>query len=121
GDQLGSQAPRIFYVNWFRKNREGKWLWPGFGENSRALKWMCERLEGSASAAKTAIGYVPTENDLDLNGLNWPCEYIQEVLRVDVDAWRLEVPDIEKFFAQFGHRLPVRLTAQLRGLASRLG
>ena len=121
GDQLGSQAPRIFYVNWFRKNKEGKWLWPGFGENSRALKWMCERLEGSARATKTPIGYVPTENDLDLNGLSWPREYIQEVLRVDLDAWRPEVPDIEKFFAQFGSRLPARLTAQLRGLASRLG
>jgi phosphoenolpyruvate carboxykinase (GTP) len=120
GDRLGAHAPRIFYVNWFRKSTDGKWLWPGFGENSRALKWMCERLEGTAGAMKTPIGYVPAESDLDLAGLDWPREHIRELLRVDMDAWRAEVPDVQKFFAKFGDRLPARLRAQLDGLAQRL-
>jgi phosphoenolpyruvate carboxykinase (GTP) len=121
GDRLGDKAPKIYYVNWFRKNAEGKWLWPGYGENSRVLKWMCERLEGKANAVETPIGNLPTINDLDLNGLDWPCERVEEDLRVDVNAWRPEVPSIEKFFSQFGSRLPARLTAQLEGLAKRLG
>jgi phosphoenolpyruvate carboxykinase (GTP) len=121
GDLLGSKAPRIYYVNWFRKNAEGKWLWPGFGENSRVLKWMCERLDGQANAIGTPIGNTPTEADLDLSGLNWPREYVRDILRVDMDAWKTEVPDIEKYFAQFGDRLPSRLSTQLYNLARRLG
>lgn len=120
GDKLGSKAPRIFYVNWFRKGRDGQWLWPGFGENSRVLKWMCERLEGKAGARKTPIGYLPGEGDLDLTGLSLPPEDLKELLRVDPGAWKAEIPDIEKFFAQFGKRLPERLKEQLRGLATRL-
>ncbi|MBI2986084.1 MAG: phosphoenolpyruvate carboxykinase (GTP) [Deltaproteobacteria bacterium] len=120
GDKLGGKAPRVFYVNWFRKSPEGKWLWPGFGENSRVLKWMCERLEGKAGARKTPIGYLPGEGDLDLAGLNLPSENIKELLRVDLAAWKAEVPDIEKFFAQFGDRLPERLKRQLRELVTRL-
>jgi phosphoenolpyruvate carboxykinase (GTP) len=121
GDTLGDKAPRIFYVNWFRKNKEGKWLWPGFGENSRALKWMVERLEGKAGGRETPIGTVPAVADLDLNGLNWPQERIEQVVRVDAEAWKPEAPDIERFFSQFGDRLPARLRKQLQGLAERLG
>jgi phosphoenolpyruvate carboxykinase (GTP) len=121
GDRLGTKAPRIFYVNWFRKNKDGKWLWPGFGENSRVLKWMCERLEGTAHAMETPIGCVPSETDLDLHGLDWPQDRIQEALRVDAEAWRPEIADIDTFFAQFGSRLPARLADQLRSLAARLG
>ncbi len=121
GDRLGDKAPRIFYVNWFRKSPEGKFLWPGFGENSRVLKWMCERLEGRAGAERTAIGLVPTESDLDLTGLDWPRENVREVLKVDVSLWKAEVPDIEKHFDQFGARLPARLRRQLDDLRVRLG
>ncbi|MBI2538544.1 MAG: phosphoenolpyruvate carboxykinase (GTP) [Deltaproteobacteria bacterium] len=120
GDKLGGKAPRIFYVNWFRKSPEGKWLWPGFGENSRVLKWMCERLEGKAGAKKTPIGYLPGEGDLDLKGLSLPAENIRELLKFDREAWKAEVPDIERFFGQFGDRLPERLKRQQRGLAERL-
>ena len=120
GDTLGSNAPKVFYVNWFRKNTAGKWLWPGYGENSRVLKWMCERLDGTAGAVETPIGFVPTEADIDLNGLDWPIDRLQEVLKVDAPAWLPEVPDIAKFFSQFGDRLPARLTAQLDALAARL-
>ncbi len=121
GDRLGNKAPRIFYVNWFRKSPTGKWLWPGFGENSRVLKWMCERLEGTAGAQKTAIGYVPNKEDLDLSGLTIPDENIEELLRVDNNAWRAEIPDVEAFFAKFGNRLPERLRQQLANLRERLG
>ncbi len=121
GDKLGSKAPRIFYVDWFRKDSRGNWLWPGFGDNSRALKWMCERVEGKAGAKKTAIGYLPGESDLDLTGLKLPQENIRELLRVDTDAWRNEVPGIEEFFGRFGNHLPERLKKQLKDLATRLG
>ena len=120
GDKLGGKAPRIFYVNWFRKSPEGKWLWPGFGDNSRVLKWMCERLEGRAGAKKTPIGYLPGEGDLDLKGLELPADNIRELLKFDREAWKAEVPDIERFFGQFGDRLPERLKRQQRGLAERL-
>ncbi len=128
GDRLGSRAPRIFYVNWFRKSSDGKWLWPGYGENSRVLKWMCERVEAAAGgaadaacASETPIGYVPCADDLDLAGLDVPAENIHELLRVDVEAWRREVASIEQHFAQFGDRLPERMRAQVRLLRARLG
>jgi phosphoenolpyruvate carboxykinase (GTP) len=120
GDRLGSKAPRIFYVNWFRKTADGKWLWPGYGENSRVLKWMCERVEGKAEAQATPIGFLPRESDLDLTGLSIAAENMRELLRVDREAWQAELPDIERHFAQFGERLPERLHWQVRGLRERL-
>ena len=121
GDRFGVHAPRIFYVNWFRKSREGRWLWPGFGDNSRVLKWMCERIEGKVGAVKTPIGLMPGEGDLDLSGLAIPPADLKELLRVDVDAWKAELDDIEKHFAQFGDRLPERLREQLDAQRKRLG
>ena len=120
GDRLGDKAPHIFYVNWFRKSPEGKWLWPGFGDNSRALKWMCERIEGKADAKETAIGYLPRESDLDLSGLDIPAEDLEQLLKVDEAAWAAELPGIEQYFAQFGDRLPARLARQLKALRERL-
>jgi phosphoenolpyruvate carboxykinase (GTP) len=120
GDQLNGKAPRIFYVNWFRKTRDGRWLWPGFGENIRALIWMCERIEGRAGAKKTPIGYLPAENDLDLTGLIIPQENLKELLTVDPEVWKAEIPDMERFFSQFGSRLPDRLRNQLDELKNRL-
>jgi phosphoenolpyruvate carboxykinase (GTP) len=121
GDKLKDKAPKVFYVNWFRKNSDGKFLWPGFGENSRALKWMCERVDGEAKAQKTPIGYVPDYTDLDLQGLNVTRENVKELLRVDTAAWKQEIPKMEKFFAQFGDRLPKRLQNQFEQLGKRLG
>ncbi len=120
GDRLGAKAPRIFYVNWFRKAADGHWLWPGYGENSRVLKWMCERLEGAAGAQSTPIGLLPTADDLDLVGLSVPLADLRELLRVDVAAWRAELADIEQHFAQFGRRLPERLHRQVALLRARL-
>jgi len=121
GDRLGSQAPRIFYVNWFRKTPAGQWLWPGYGENSRVLKWMCERVDGVAPAQETPIGLLPSAADLDLDGLDIAPDNIRELLRVDRAAWQAEMPDIEKHFARFGDRLPERLRLQVQRLAARLG
>jgi len=120
GDRLGKHAPRIFYVNWFRKTPTGKWLWPGYGENSRVLKWMCERVDGKIGAKETPIGLLPGEGDFDLAGLDIPQENIQDLLRVDVDEWRAEVPSIEKHFEQFGDRLPKRLRKQFVDFKMRL-
>jgi phosphoenolpyruvate carboxykinase (GTP) len=121
GEKLGRNAPRIFYVNWFRKSEDGKFLWPGFSENSRVLKWMCERIDGRAEAVESPIGLLPSEGALDLSGLDIPQEDIRELMRVDIDAWRSEIPDIENHFSVFGGRLPQRLIRQLEGLRSRLG
>ncbi len=120
GDKLKSRAPKIFYVNWFRKNKDGKFLWPGFGENSRILKWMCERVDGKVGARKTPIGYLPNYDDLDMKGLTAPRENIEEIIGVDSEAWKLEVPKLEKFFARFGDRLPERMRKQFEELKERL-
>ena len=120
GDKLGDKAPRIFYVNWFRKDADGKWLWPGFGDNSRVLKWMCERVEGKIEAVDTPIGRMPKEGDLDLKGLDIPEADFKELMRVDVEAWKDQANQIEAHYAKFGSRLPERLKKQLEELRARL-
>lgn len=121
GDRLGAKAPRIFYVNWFRKSAEGKFLWPGFSDNSRVLKWMCERVDGTAGAKETPIGLAPKDGDLDLSGLDIPESNRKALMNIDLGEWRAEIPDIEKHFALFGNRLPERLRKQLEELRKRLG
>jgi len=121
GDRLGNKAPRIFYVNWFRKSPEGMFLWPGFSDNSRVLKWMCERIDGRVGARQTPIGLMPNEGDLDISGLEVSAENMKELMSIDEGAWKAEVPDIERHFAEFGDRLPERLAVQLQKLRSRLG
>ncbi len=121
GDRLGTKAPRIFYVNWFRKSAEGKFLWPGFSDNSRALKWMCERVDGTVGARETPIGLMPRDGDLDLSGLDIAKDNMKALMDVDLKEWKAEVPDIEKHFALFGDRLPARLRKQLEEMKKRLG
>ncbi|RJX33812.1 MAG: phosphoenolpyruvate carboxykinase (GTP) [Desulfarculus sp.] len=121
GDTLGGKAPKIFYVNWFRKSPEGKFLWPGFGENSRVLKWMCERVDGKVGAVDTPIGRLPRKEDFDLEGLHIAPTVMEELFKVDTAAWKAELPDIEKHFAKFGDRLPARLANQLQEIKKRLG
>ncbi|MFC1935900.1 phosphoenolpyruvate carboxykinase (GTP) [Chloroflexota bacterium] len=120
GDRLGSRTPRVFYVNWFRKNPEGQFLWPGFSENSRVLKWMCERVDGKVGGTETPIGFLPRESDLDLRGLALPQDNTKALLQADTDAWKEEIPDIERHFVQFGDRLPERVKRQLSELRTRL-
>lgn len=121
GDKLGDKAPKCFYVNWFRKTDDGKWLWPGYGDNSRVLKWMCERVAGTVGAVETPIGLMPKAEDLDLAGLDISDADVKELLSVDVPAWKEEIPDVKEFFTKFGDKLPARMVAQVDGLASRLG
>jgi phosphoenolpyruvate carboxykinase (GTP) len=121
GSKLGSKAPRIFYVNWFRKNQDGKFLWPGFSDNSRVLKWMCDRVDGRVGAAESPIGLLPKEGDLDLSGLGIRPGDMKELMSVSGDEWRAEIPDIEAHFSTFGDRLPAELRKQLKEFAGRLG
>ena len=121
GERLGDKAPRIFYVNWFRKDAQGHWMWPGFGDNSRALKWMCDRLEGKVGARETAIGRLPHKEDLDLAGLEDYAQYIDQLLEVDVEGWKSELPGIISYMDRFGDRLPERIKEQLQALQERLG
>lgn len=120
GDKLGGSAPRIFYVNWFRKSQDGKFLWPGFRDNSRVLKWMCERVDGRAGAQESPIGLLPGEGDLDLSGLDLSTDNMKELMSIDRAAWKAEIPDIEKHFSAFGNRLPERIRKQFHEFIKRL-
>jgi phosphoenolpyruvate carboxykinase (GTP) len=116
-----AKLPKVYFVNWFRKNAEGKFLWPGYGDNSRVLKWICERVQGTGNAQKTAIGNVPTADALDLNGLNLSAENVKELLAVDVAGWKKEIEDVAANYAKFGDHLPKALASQLDSLRQRLG
>jgi phosphoenolpyruvate carboxykinase (GTP) len=114
------KLPQIFFVNWFRRDEDGRFLWPGYGENSRVLKWAFERVIGTADAVKTPIGYLPTHEALDITGLEIAAEDLDTLLSVDVDGWQAALPQIEAHFAQFGDRLPDELNQQLDALRTRL-
>ena len=115
------KLPKIFYVNWFRRGDDGRFLWPGFGENSRVLKWAIERIEGTAAAQETAIGHVPSVDHLDLAGLDVPPADVEAALAVDLAEWRAEIPLIEEWFAKIGRALPTSMRDELEALALRLG
>ncbi len=121
GAKLGDKAPKIFNVNWFRTDDEGHFIWPGFGDNLRVLKWILDRCEGKAEANETAIGYVPNAEDIDLTGLDFDLETLKGILEVDNDLWKAEIDGIEEFYAKFGNKLPAELTAELDTLKKNLG
>jgi phosphoenolpyruvate carboxykinase (GTP) len=112
--------PKVFHVNWFRKGADGKFLWPGYGENARVLKWMLERIEGKAAATETPIGAVPTANAITLDGLDVSRETMQELLRVEPADWAKEHADVGEFFKKFGHRLPNEISEEHNRLGERL-
>jgi phosphoenolpyruvate carboxykinase (GTP) len=121
GKREGAKLPKIFYVNWFRKDLEsGKFLWPGFGENSRVLEWVFRRCDDAAEAAETPIGRVPTVGSLNTEGLDMPEDELAQILAVDAAQWKAEVAPIREFFAEFGDRLPAEVAAQLDALEERL-
>ena len=115
------KLPKIFYVNWFRKSADGRWLWPGFGENSRVLEWIFERTAGRGEATETAIGYVPTTGAINVEGLNVTPDDMDELLNVNYDEWRDEVPRIREHYAQFNEHLPSKLDEFVVDLERRLG
>ncbi|HWR86625.1 MAG TPA: phosphoenolpyruvate carboxykinase (GTP), partial [Rhodoglobus sp.] len=117
----GGSVPRIFQVNWFRKDADGRFLWPGFGENARVLAWMLERVDGQVAARDTPLGYVPLEGDLDLEGLDLSGEQLDELFSIDTEAWRAEAEDAGLFLDAFGDRVPAALRRQQERLRSRLG
>ncbi|GAA0915747.1 phosphoenolpyruvate carboxykinase (GTP) [Virgisporangium aurantiacum] len=115
------KLPKIFYVNWFRRGDDGRFLWPGFGENSRVLKWVVQRLEGRADAVETPVGMVPAPGALDVDGLDLDPADLAAVLNVDADEWRAEIPQVTEWFTKFGDKLPGVLWAELDALKARLG
>src|SRR5690349_2915148 len=120
-DNDAAKLPKIFYVNWFRRDDEGGFLWPGFGENSRVLKWVVERIEGQAAAVETPIGHVPTSDSLDTDGLDMTAEQLEAALAVDVEEWKAELRQSQEWFEKFGEQLPAVLWTELDGLKARLG
>jgi phosphoenolpyruvate carboxykinase (GTP) len=123
--KIGQQAdakklPKIFYVNWFRQDESGHYLWPGYGENSRVLRWIFERCDGKVHAKETPIGRVPEVADLDTHGLDIRESQVAELLSVDIEGWRAEVPLIREHFAHFGSHLPKELSAEVDKLEKRL-
>ena len=120
GQREGAQLPRIFYVNWFRKDEKNRLVWPGFGDNIRILKWVFERCAGTAEAITTPIGNMPTPEGLDLSGLDLSHGALATLLRVEIDGWLQELPDIEHYYGQFGDRVPEELHRQIQSLRQRL-
>jgi phosphoenolpyruvate carboxykinase (GTP) len=110
------KLPKIFYVNWFRRGKDGSFLWPGYGENSRILKWAIERIEGKADAVETPLGFTPAPGALDMEGIAVTQEQINEALRVDRDEWRAEIPLIDEWFTQIGPKLPEQMREQFTHL-----
>ena len=115
-----AKLPQIFFVNCFRRDNDGRFLWPGYGENSRVLKWIFERLNGKADAQKTAIGFLPATDSLDIDGLNINTADLEAITSLDTDGWREAVPQIREHFALFGDRLPTKLHDSLNSLESAL-
>ncbi|MDD3030043.1 MAG: phosphoenolpyruvate carboxykinase (GTP) [Alphaproteobacteria bacterium] len=117
GDRLGTKAPAIFYVNWFRKGKDGAYLWPGYGDNCRVLKWICDRVDGKVGARETPVGYLPCANDLDLSGLNLAPGALDVLLDPGLAERKEDQPQLEAHLARFGDRLPQRLRQQAAALA----
>ncbi len=115
-----SKLPKIYQVNWFRKDQDGHYLWPGFGENSRVLKWIFERIDGQSQGLKTPIGIVPTAKSLDLNGLNLAPAQVEELLKVDNQEWLNDLNNLREYFKLFGDRLPLPIAKQLETFTENL-
>jgi phosphoenolpyruvate carboxykinase (GTP) len=120
GEKAGAKLPELFWVNWFRKDDDGTFIWPGFGENSRVLKWVLARVAGDAQANETAIGFVPTPDSLDTDGLDLDRDSLEILLSVDNESWRQELPLIEGHYEFLGGRLPQRARDELAELEKRL-
>ena len=120
GKRPGAKLPKIYYVNWFRTCENGKFLWPGYGENSRVLKWIFERCDGKVHAVDTPIGRLPEPADLDTNGLDLSPTDLAKLLHVDLEGWHAELASIREHFARFGSHLPDGLNREVSELEDRL-
>jgi phosphoenolpyruvate carboxykinase (GTP) len=119
-EQKAAKLPRIFHVNWFRQDKNGRFMWPGYGENLRVLEWIADRCEGKVGATQTPIGYLPRKEDLDLNGLNIDAATVDTLLSIDTTAWRHEMESIGKYLDEFRDRVPAKLREEQRAVAERL-
>jgi phosphoenolpyruvate carboxykinase (GTP) len=116
-----AKLPKVYFTNWFRKSADGKFLWPGYGDNCRVLKWICERIAGTGKAQETAIGNLPAPDALDLSGLDISADDVNALTSVDKDGWKKEIEDVAENYKKFGAHLPKQLAGQLDGLRKRLG
>jgi phosphoenolpyruvate carboxykinase (GTP) len=121
GRRDGAKLPKIFYVNWFRKDDDGKFMWPGYGENSRVLAWVFRRCDDAADAVETEIGLVPTAGGIDTDGLDVSAETMAKLLEVEVDGWNQQLAQMHEHYAKFGDKLPQELHDQLATLERHLG
>jgi phosphoenolpyruvate carboxykinase (GTP) len=121
GRRQGARLPKIFMVNWFRKDDGGKFIWPGFGENSRVLAWIFRRCDDEADAVETPIGLVPSPGGIETEGLDLSAAEIEELLKVDPEEWKVQLAQIQQHYASFGDALPDELRGQLEALEQRLG
>ena len=119
-DRPGANLPKIFHVNWFRKGKDGKFLWPGFGDNLRVLEWMLKRCEGKAAAVATPIGQLPQRGDLNLDGLKLGDHAAEQLLHIDEQGWALEFEAISAYLDEFGARTPVQLREEAARIAAQL-
>ena len=117
----GANLPKVFLVNWFRKDDDGKFIWPGFGENSRVLEWVCRRCDGEGETVETPVGLVPAEGELNVEGAGVTEERLRELLTVQPEQVKAQLPQVEEHLARFGDRLPDALQGQLEALKQRLG
>jgi phosphoenolpyruvate carboxykinase (GTP) len=120
GERRGVKLPEVFHVNWFRQGPDGKFLWPGFGENLRVVEWILDRCEGRGEAVETPIGFMPTRTALDLDGLDLPSESLDKLLSIDRDQWRREIADIGAYLEEFGDRTPSALRDEVARVAAGL-
>jgi phosphoenolpyruvate carboxykinase (GTP) len=116
-----AKLPKVFFVNWFRKSADGKWLWPGYGDNSRVLKWICEQIDGTGKSVETPIGILPTADAIDLTGAKVSAAEMQELLKVDAEGWKKEIASVEESYKTYGSHMPYALLAELEALKKRLG
>jgi phosphoenolpyruvate carboxykinase (GTP) len=121
GEREGAKLPKVFLVNWFRKDAEGKFIWPGFGENSRVLEWVFRRCDGEGETVSSPIGLLPAEGEIDSDGLDLSDEQMRELLTVDAELFKQQLPQVREHLERFGERLPAEITAQLEALEERLG
>jgi phosphoenolpyruvate carboxykinase (GTP) len=121
GEREGAKLPKVFLVNWFRKDEDGKFIWPGFGENSRVLEWVFRRCEGEGETVESPIGLLPAEGEIDTDGLDISAEKMRELLTVDAALFKQQLPQVKEHLARFGDKLPAQISAQLGALEERLG
>jgi phosphoenolpyruvate carboxykinase (GTP) len=121
GRRQGAELPRIFHVNWFRRDEDGKFLWPGYGENSRVLEWIFRRCEGESETVDSPIGLLPAEGEINTDGLEISAEAMRKLLSVEEEELRQQLPQVEEHLGRFGDDLPDEVQAQLEALKQRLG